>query len=122
MALLIDVNNVSQDKLRCWELEKSALDLINRQKAENERLRKQTGQFADIGKMYSEIKAEAYKECNQKTLMCLDKFREEIVDKFIIMCDGNDYNKLNLMSMVDTIDSIYDKHMDNLLKEMVGDN
>lgn len=33
------LDNVSQDKLRCWELEKSALDLINRQKAENERLK-----------------------------------------------------------------------------------
>ena len=63
------------------------------------------------------IKAEAYKEF----LPLLEEFRNEVVDKFIIMCDGNDYNKLNLMSMVDTIDCIYDKHIDNLLKELVGE-
>jgi hypothetical protein len=49
--------------LSCGELKaKDALDLINRQKAEIERLQKENNQFADIGKMYSEIKAEAIKE------------------------------------------------------------
>lgn len=41
---------------------KAILDLINRQKAEIERLKKENNQFADIGKMYSEIKSEAIKE------------------------------------------------------------
>jgi hypothetical protein len=38
------------------------LDLINRQQAEIERLQKEAERFADLGKMYSEIKPEAYKE------------------------------------------------------------
>lgn len=37
----------------------AAHDLVNRQKAEIERLEKENNQFADIGKMYSEIKSEA---------------------------------------------------------------
>lgn len=48
---------------------KLALDLINSQKAEIERLEQEKGQFeadvemfTDIGKMYSELKAEAKKE------------------------------------------------------------
>lgn len=36
---------------------------IKEHRAEIERLRKENNQFADIGKMYSEIKAEAIKEC-----------------------------------------------------------
>ena len=40
----------------------NALDLINRQKAEIERLKKENHQFADIGKMYSEVRAEVIKE------------------------------------------------------------
>ena len=73
--------------------------------------------ISDAPSLQAKIKAEAYKEF----LPLLEKFRDEVVDKFIIMCDGNDYNKLNLMSMVDTIDCIYDKHIDNLLNEFVGD-
>lgn len=44
------------------ELLKDILDLINHQQAEIERLRKENNQFADIGKLYSEIKSEAIKE------------------------------------------------------------
>ena len=96
-------------------IDKDALDLIHRLQAENERLKK--GWKADVI-LTANAKAEAYKEF----LPLLEKFRNEVVDKFIIMCDGNDYNKLNLMSMVDTIDCIYDKHTDNLLKELVGED
>ena len=39
-----------------------AVQTINRLKAENERLEKENHCFADIGKMYSEVKAEAIKE------------------------------------------------------------
>lgn len=38
------------------------IDLINRQQAEIERLKKENQQFADIGKMYSEVRAEVIKE------------------------------------------------------------
>ena len=41
---------------------KDAIDLINRLKAENERLEKESHYFADIGKMYSEVRTEAIKE------------------------------------------------------------
>ena len=43
-------------------LKVETLNLINRQKAEIERLQKESNQFADIGKMHSEIKADAIKE------------------------------------------------------------
>ena len=39
-----------------------ALDLINRQKSEIERLTRENQSFADIGKLYSEIKFETIKE------------------------------------------------------------
>lgn len=123
---------------------KSALDLINRKDQENESLKAEVERLKSCVKTEDEVKeiakrameplvkeitreqidiavklakAEAYKEF----LPLLEKFRDEVVDKFIIMCDGNDYNKLNLMSMVDTIDCIYDKHIDNILNELVGD-
>jgi hypothetical protein len=48
-----------------------ALDLINRQQAEIERLQKENNQFADIGKMYSEIKSEAIKEYREKAAIKL---------------------------------------------------
>jgi FtsZ-binding cell division protein ZapB len=41
---------------------KDVLDIIDRLQEEIERLKKENNQFADIGKMYSEIKSEAIKE------------------------------------------------------------
>ena len=65
------LDNVNQEKLRCWELEKSALDLINRLQAENETLRdvvKQNHLIRNNGKSpLSLIKAEAYKEFAEKS-------------------------------------------------------
>lgn len=71
---------------------KEILDLINRLKAENERLTKEATQFADIGKMYSEIKSEARKE-----------FAERLKRR---------------MGFCDLPNVIVRDHIDNLLKEM----
>lgn len=75
---------------------KDALDLINRQQAEIERLQNENNQFADIGKLYSEIKAEAIKE-----------FAELI--------------KANKHKLFFSVKG-FDEQIDNLKKEMVGDN
>ena len=52
------------------EAELNAAELIKSQ-AEIERLREESKSFADIGKMYSEIKAEAIKECLEWVLSLL---------------------------------------------------
>ena len=81
------------------QLASEALDLINRQKAEIERLQKKQDLFANIGKMYSEIKAEAVKE-----------FAERLIQSLIGM-PQKDLNYSNLI-----------EHIDNLYKETVGDS
>ena len=88
------------------DLHQYALDLINRQKAEIERLEEAIGQreadiemFTDIGKMYSELKAEAIKE-----------FAERLKDEtFKINYCGSVYNVVDIDDIV------------NLVKEMVGE-
>lgn len=40
----------------------------------------------------------------------LDEFKREIMSAFIIMCKGNDFKKLTLLKIGDTIDSIYEKY------------
>lgn len=39
-------------------------------------------------------------------------FRMELEGKFIEMCRGNDYNKLTLLRICDTICEIYDKYIE----------
>lgn len=56
---------------------KSALDLITRQKAEIERLNEAVDFFADIGKLYSEIKAEAYKEFAELLCKIWQRYEDE---------------------------------------------
>ncbi len=88
------------------EIKKMALDLINRQKAEIERLEKtykaDQQLISALNKSYNLAKAEAYKEFADKL-----KEKSEIVHLFSV-CNGHHY-------MVD-IDDI-----DNLVKEMVGE-
>lgn len=40
----------------------------------------------------------------------IEKFRDEITDKFIKLCNGNDFNKLTLLKICDTLDTIYEKY------------
>ena len=84
---------------------KDAIDIINRQKAEIEELRK--GFTADMDYFASEydskIKAEAIKE-----------FIKEHREVMMAFCDDDDQISLKVCE--------YDANTDNLVKEMVGDN
>lgn len=84
-------------------LEKLALDLINRIQAENERLKKANEMFTDIGKLYSEIKAEAYKEFAERLKMrAINRYNE-----------FEDYQEYPYATIT---------HIDELLKELVGED
>lgn len=95
-----------------YPLIRKSLDIINRQKAEIERLNKKVEELADVlsGTIrirYAEAKAEAYKEFAEK----IKKSIKENVDEAWHRDDGN---------------GIYDAEyvlddIDNLLKEMVGE-
>ena len=86
----------------------NSLDLINRKEAEIERLQKENNRFADIGKMYSEIKSEAIKEFAERLKATPIRYRIERTE----YCD-----KLPITKMVPFIDNT---DIDNLVKEMVG--
>ena len=47
----------------------------------------------------------------------VDKFRSDLMNKFIDLCRGNDYNKLTLLKIGDIVDQIYDKQIDELKKK-----
>lgn len=47
----------------------------------------------------------------------VDKFRDELVDKFLRLCNYNDFNKLNLEKIYDTVNDIYDKCIDDMFRE-----
>lgn len=65
------------------QLSSDAADLIKRQQAEIERLETENNRFADIGKMYSEIKAEAIKEFANETIdWCRQKLTQEKKNPF----------------------------------------
>ena len=48
------------------------------------------------------------KQSENATLEAVDKFRSELINKFIDLCRGNDYNKINLLLIGETIDQIFD--------------
>lgn len=105
----------SEDAIIKVNILENVLDLINRLQAENEvyetcnarkdeaikslesRLKKLQMKFDDISKMYSEIKAEAYKECIEKV-------------KALFPSDNEPYQYWEIH-----------EGADNLLKELVGE-
>lgn len=95
---------ISCEMFGCCEeiiLTERVLDLINRQKAEIERLNKKVEELSDVLSdtiriRYTEAKTEAYKEF-------AEKLKENAMTKF----DWNDYIDI--------------EEVDNILKEMIGD-
>ena len=81
-------------------IRRAALDLINRQQAKIVRLETENNQFADIGKMYSEIKAEAINEF-------AERLKENLIEE--------SYDDVQFFKVVGESD------INNLVKEMVGD-
>ena len=105
-----------------------ALDLINRLQAENERLKKSNRNwrrkvqrlretidgFTEIGKLYSEIKAEAYKEFADKAIDRVEKAKQ----KYQRLCkeqgeEMEEHMHIHFNGIIGIIK--------NLLKELVGE-
>lgn len=56
----------------------------------------------------------------EKQIDLVDKFRSELMHKFIDLCRGNDYNKLTLLKIGDTVDQIFDKQIKDILVDEAG--
>ena len=48
----------------------------------------------------------------------LADFRDDLMDEFIELCYGNDFNKLTLLKIGDVVDKIFEKHIDIANKEL----
>lgn len=51
----------------------------------------------------------------------VDKFRTDLMNKFIDLCRGNDYNKLTLLKIGDVVDEMYDRRIAELKKKYTED-
>lgn len=47
----------------------------------------------------------------------VDKFKDELMDKFLSLCNYNDFNKINLLTIGETVYRIYEKCIDDMLNE-----
>ena len=47
----------------------------------------------------------------------VDKFRDTLMDRFLQLCDYNDYNELTLLIIGDVVNDAYNE----CIEEMVGD-
>jgi hypothetical protein len=51
-----------------------------------------------------------------EVLEAVDKFKNDLMDVFIGLCGGDDYNRLNLLKIGDTVARVYNKHITELKK------
>lgn len=54
-------------------------------------------------------------EARHIAFTALDTFKGDLAERFICLCHGNDGSKLTLLKIYDTIDEIYDKHIEKRL-------
>lgn len=47
----------------------------------------------------------------------VEKFKNLIMDEFLQLCNYNDYNKINLLIIGETIDRVFDEHIKNLIRD-----
>lgn len=47
----------------------------------------------------------------------VDIFRDKLMDEFISLCNYNDFGKINLLTIGDTVDRIYDKCIEKMQEE-----
>lgn len=48
----------------------------------------------------------------------LDDFKADLMDNFIDLCYGNDFNQLTLLEIGDVVNEIFDKHIDIANKKL----
>ncbi len=68
-------------------------------------------------KTAEKLTEKGYRKAEDVAFEATDNFRDAIMDVFIDMCRGNDYNKLTLLQIGDAIDAVYDKQIANLKKK-----
>lgn len=56
------------------------------------------------------------KQGEMDSLEAVDKFRDELMSKFLRLCNYNDFSKLRLEKIADTINDVHDKCIDDLLQ------
>lgn len=85
---------------------KACNEKIKEQQAEIERLKKENHRFADIGKMYSEIRAEAYKEFAEQVnqIICENCYPD-------FDAKGKPVNVFNAVNGYKAIDNLFKKEM-----------
>ena len=53
-------------------------------------------------------------EARDVAFKALDTFRDELAERVSCLCNGNDFTKLTLEKIYETIDELYDKHIEKL--------
>ena len=52
----------------------------------------------------------------------IDKFNDELMDEFMSLCNYNDFGKINLLTISETVDRIYDKIIADIIDEDENNN
>lgn len=57
-----------------------------------------------------------------KVFKAVDRFRDDLMDEFLSLCNYNDYNKINLLVIGETINKVYDDCIGKLVEEQEYDS
>ena len=58
-----------------------------------------------------------YRKQTEETLNAIDSFKDALVDKFLLLCNCNDFNKLTLLTISDAISDVFNEQILRVLKE-----
>lgn len=79
-----------------------------------------------VGESHSEkiarhlIEEKGYRKASDVALEAVDDFQSKIRHIFIDMCNGNDYNTVNLLQIDSAIEALFDSFVSELKKKYIG--
>lgn len=62
------------------------------------------------------------KQSDTMAFCAIDAFRDALMDAFLHLCNWNDYNKLTLLKIGDTVDEVYDKCIADMVSKIKGES
>ena len=72
----------------------------------------------DFGKMAEALVKRGYRKQSDidGKLKTIDSFMDALMDRFLLLCNYNDYNKLNLLKIDDVVNGVYEEQIERVLK------
>lgn len=102
---------------------------MSREQIENQTIMEMADEIRRIRESYfgqadylfaKKLYEDGYRKQSEVACETIDTFQDVLMDEFLRLCNYNDFNKLNLLTIGETVDRLYDKCINDIIAKMKG--